>query len=216
MVLGDGLQGRLIGLQRSDAREIAARLNSRLRLSLRAPIALLDSAIARASSLGATRGASTLVGQGDTGTTMSAPSGTPFEINWHHQPATVRGATLELEPDSVTIDVLEPRHTSLFWRAITGFELLADSDDGSLVLLGIAACPWRLALRRCPPAGIAERPRSQLHIDLVCDVTDFDKEVDRIVDLGAVRLGPQRTEHFGRGQILLDPDGIVFCHNAYT
>ena len=58
--------------------------------------------------------------------------------------------------------------------------------------------------------------RSRIHLDLACAPDAFDEEVRRLINCGAVRVGPPRAETYGRNQIFLDPTGLPFCLNAYN
>ncbi len=57
--------------------------------------------------------------------------------------------------------------------------------------------------------------RSNLHLDLACDPTAFDLEIERLLDLGATRIGPRQSAHWGESQIFTAPGGSIFCLNAY-
>lgn len=57
---------------------------------------------------------------------------------------------------------------------------------------------------------------SNIHLDFVCAPGEFAAEADRLLDLGATRMGPLRTAEWGTSQIFLAPSGGVFCLNAYS
>lgn len=57
---------------------------------------------------------------------------------------------------------------------------------------------------------------SNIHLDLACDPVDFTAELERMLNLGATRIGPSRREHWGTTQIFASPGGHLFCLNAYA
>lgn len=58
--------------------------------------------------------------------------------------------------------------------------------------------------------------RSSVHLDVICDPSEFAIEADRLLDLGATRIGPLRSAAWGTSQIFAAPSGGVFCLNAYS
>ncbi len=111
--------------------------------------------------------------------------------------------------DLVTVDVPEPRAAAAFWCAALALQVIEDEDDGRWVALADPDGRRVLGLQRGParPGGV--------HLDLVCAVSEFDGEVDRLVGLGAALLRPVRIEPYGRIANLVDPDGYVFDLCAY-
>jgi shikimate kinase len=196
VVLEDRTGHRVIGLQRSDARELANRTNGRLTLDVSVPPDLIEAETIRAVSLGAIA-----VADG-----LTDPDGTPFRLVPTDQPAS--------SFDVATFDVLDPSSAAAFWIAATGLVTLESSEDH--VVVGLPGGSRLLGFRGASADSLAARTRDRIHIDLECPLDVFDDEVNRLIDLGAVRLGTKRVEHFASGQIFTDPNGVVFCQNGYT
>lgn len=55
---------------------------------------------------------------------------------------------------------------------------------------------------------------SNLHLDPVCALDEFTGEVERLHDLGATRIGPHHSVHWGESQIFAGRGGGIFCLNA--
>jgi catechol 2,3-dioxygenase-like lactoylglutathione lyase family enzyme len=197
IVLEDRSGHRVIGLQRSDERELASRAATRVVLDVVMPAGLIEAETERAVSLGATAL--------DHGFLLD-PDGARFEL--------LSGDRATSAFDIPVFFVLDPAAAAEFWCAVAGLVILEHA--GARLVVGTPTGVRLLAFHECDPDLIAQRPRARAHIDLECDLADFDSEVDRLIDLGAVRLGAKRVEHFASGQILVDPNGLVFCQNGYT
>ncbi len=205
MVLEDDSGHRVIGLQRSDPRELAARSVSRVMLDVRCADGTLAATIARAVELGANlesharSGAAMLIDPGGTRFRLRASGTEPLGVTF----------------DVATFGVLDPSASAEFWCAAAGVVQLHGHGNERAVL-GTSDGIRLVGFERASAEAIAANMRARVHIDLECLLPHFDAEVDRLIDLGAVRLGAKRVEHFAWGQILVDPDGLVFCQNAYT
>lgn len=75
----------------------------------------------------------------------------------------------------------------------------------------------RLTLDGVPVIQLVEAApvASNVHLDFVCGTEEFATEADRLLDLGATRMGPLRSAEWGTSQIFTAPGGGVFCLNAY-
>ena len=171
--------------------------------------------VQRAVALGAVAEPTRTESYGDIATLVD-PTGATFCIYGYPEGVKSDGRTSGCFLDMVTIDVLVPRTSARFWCSVAGLDVLEDEDDGRAVILGLSSGRRLIGLQRSSERDVAARPRARVHIDLETEPEMFDTEVDRLIDLGAVRISAKRTEHFGSGQLLIDPDGVVFCQNAYT
>jgi shikimate kinase len=196
LVLEDRSGHRVIGLQRSDGRELANRANGRATLEIAVPPDLIEAETIRAVSLAAVV----------TGDHLIDPDGTPFRL------VPTDGNVSSF--DVATFDVLDPERAASFWLAAAGLVTLESTTDR--VVVGTSGGVRLLGFRRTSGESLAARTRDRVHLDLECPLDAFDGEVDRLIDLGAVRLGTKRVEHFASGQIFTDPNGLVFCQNGYT
>jgi hypothetical protein len=198
IVLEDRTGHRVIGIQRSDEREVASRTATRVILDITMPEELFEAETERAISLGAT-----VVGDGYS---LADPDGNRFDF--------MAGYGSQSAFDLPVFWVLDPDEAASFWCEAAGLDVLV--QGAARLLLGTPTGQRLLAFRECEADLIAARPRARAHIDLECTLDHFDAEVDRLIDLGAVRLGAKRVEHFASGQIMVDPNGLVFCQNGYT
>jgi hypothetical protein len=107
-----------------------------------------------------------------------------------------------------TLDVLDVEQMAVFWSRVLGYRIQA-GEDGDAFLL--------------PPDDAGERPRVWLqptdhvkqaknrnHPDLVVDDNNVDREVQRLLDLGARHTDVGQTSREGF-VVLIDPEGNEFC-----
>ena len=111
--------------------------------------------------------------------------------------------------DLVTIDAADTDAIAAFWSAALDLHEVEREDGNRWIVLADVDGRRRLGVQ----SGV-QRPGS-MHLDLVCDIDDFDAELVRIVRLGAVQLGPPRIEPYGSIANLADPDGNLFDLCAY-
>jgi predicted enzyme related to lactoylglutathione lyase len=112
--------------------------------------------------------------------------------------------------DLVTIDVEHPDVAASFWTQALGLVEAEREDGDRWIALSTPDGNRRIGLQKG-----AHRPGGT-HLDLVCDLDEFDDEHRRLVTLGAVTLCPPRHEHYGAIVNLADPEGNVFDLCAYT
>ena len=101
---------------------------------------------------------------------------------------------------SITFDCKDARVLARFWSAALGRELPADATSDYAQLPGEPA--W--SFMRVPESKGA---KNRVHVDL--DTTDLAATVDRLVGLGAKRLG-DFDENGYRWTTLADPEGNEF------
>ncbi len=109
----------------------------------------------------------------------------------------------------VTIDVHDVDVQARFWSAALG--MTADQgEDGAAKLYppDHGQAPRRLIWLQ--PVSEAKREKLRLHLDLRPDDGDVEREVERLIALGATRadVGQTGGENF---TVLADPEGNEFC-----
>jgi hypothetical protein len=106
----------------------------------------------------------------------------------------------------VCIDAVDPRLVAGFWAAVLGWQVVEDGEDG----ISLAPSDRGLPALDILPVPQAKQVKNRLHLDLRADGTSFDADVDRLEDLGAVRVdigqGPDVT-----WVVFADPEGNEFC-----
>jgi catechol 2,3-dioxygenase-like lactoylglutathione lyase family enzyme len=112
--------------------------------------------------------------------------------------------------DLVTFDTPDVDRASQFWCAALDLIEVEREDVDRWLVLADAGGVRRIGLQRG-----AARPGA-VHLDLVCQVDEFDIEVARLVALGARVDGDTRREPYGTIVNLRDPDGYAFDLCAYT
>lgn len=111
--------------------------------------------------------------------------------------------------DIVTIDVERPDAAARFWKAALGLVEAEREDGDRWILLASRDGVRRIGLQR----GL-HRPGG-VHLDLVCDLDEFDDEHRRLRELGARVLAAPRHEPYGSIVNLSDPEGNAFDLCAY-
>ena len=113
--------------------------------------------------------------------------------------------------DLVTIDTPNTDALAIFWSAALGLEEVEREDiDRWIVLAQPGSALRRLGFQK------GDHRAGGVHLDLVCDVADFDDEVARLLALGATAERPPRSEPYGKIANLADPDGNLFDLNSYN
>ncbi|WET77689.1 VOC family protein [Amycolatopsis sp. QT-25] len=110
-----------------------------------------------------------------------------------------------IELGMITIDCADPRGLAAFWTKALGVEVDQDHDGEFLILHREAEHGPVLAFQRVPEPRTG---KNRVHLDFGTD--DLEKEVDRLLGLGAKKL----DEHEMPGiawTVLADPVGNEFC-----
>jgi predicted enzyme related to lactoylglutathione lyase len=112
--------------------------------------------------------------------------------------------------DLVTFDVPEPEQAAAFWRAALGLVEQQREDIDRWIVVGDPDGRRRIGLQRgdARPGGV--------HLDLVCEVDEFDTELARLMALGGRLVSPPRVESYGSIANLVDPFGYLFDLCAYV
>lgn len=104
----------------------------------------------------------------------------------------------------LTFDAYDAHATAAFWAAALGREVAPGATPDHAELLGDPATGEpRIAFDRVRDGGVV---RNALHLDLV--TADLDREAERLVRLGARRVG--RVGGTARWVALTDPEGNAF------
>jgi hypothetical protein len=101
---------------------------------------------------------------------------------------------------TVTVDCADALAVARFWSAVLDRPLPEDANSGYAQLAGQPA----LSFISVPEAKAV---KNRVHLDL--DVEDLEAEVDRLIGLGAKRLGDFDEQGF-RWTTLADPEGNEF------
>lgn len=122
--------------------------------------------------------------------------------------------------DLVTIDAAEAMVVVAFWAKALGLDVLQSEDDGRWTVLGSDGHRV-LGVQRIDgllpaPTSWSGSDKARIHLDLACEVADFDSEVARLLLLGARRLRDDRRESYGMIATLADPEGNIFDLCAYV
>ncbi len=105
--------------------------------------------------------------------------------------------------DEVVIDCAEPATLARFWARVFGVEPVVSNEQWAYVDVPGATT---VAFQKVPePKAIKNR----LHLDVLVD--DIPAEADRLLGLGAARVGDVHDDAPGQFQVMLDPEGNEFC-----
>jgi catechol 2,3-dioxygenase-like lactoylglutathione lyase family enzyme len=111
----------------------------------------------------------------------------------------------------VVLGITDVQRAAAFWAQALGYEVRSDGFGGwATVLQPPDGAPGaRIALQRSETAP-PDHPR--LHLDLhVADTAEQQAEVERLVSLGASRVGWDSYPDDPDFVVLADPDGNRFC-----
>jgi predicted enzyme related to lactoylglutathione lyase len=112
--------------------------------------------------------------------------------------------------DLVTIDVADPARMSAFWRQALDLIETEREDGDRWVVLSSRDGVRRIGLQRGTPGP------GTVHLDLACTLGQFDRQLARLVALGATVVAAPRREPYGSIVNLADPEGNAFDLCAYT
>jgi catechol 2,3-dioxygenase-like lactoylglutathione lyase family enzyme len=114
---------------------------------------------------------------------------------------TVRGL------DEIVIDCTDPPALAHFWAAVFGVEPVVHDDRWAYI---DAPGSTTIAFQRVPEPKTG---KNRLHLDVRVD--DIEAVAERLLGLGAARVGSVRPDALGEFQVMLDPEGNEFsvvCH----
>jgi len=107
-----------------------------------------------------------------------------------------------------TLDVLDVERMALFWSQVLGYGI-EPGDDGDAHLRPPEGAVGRLSVWLQPTDRI-KADKNRDHPDLLVDDNDVDREVERLLALGATRADVGQTGREGF-VVLADPEGNEFC-----
>ena len=114
----------------------------------------------------------------------------------------------------LSIDCHQPRRLAEFWSAVLGYRIIDEGDDIAEIAsweptvesVRAGVVPPTLVFAKVPEGKTV---KNRLHIDVSPIDTEQDKEVERLIDLGASPVD------IGQGEqtwvVLADPEGNEFC-----
>ena len=106
----------------------------------------------------------------------------------------------------ICIDSNDPRPLAEFWSEVLGWDVVEDSDEG----VSLAPPGGGLPTLDILPVPEQKQAKNRLHLDLRADRNTFDDELDRLEDLGAVRVDVGQSPEV-TWVVLADPQGNEFC-----
>jgi hypothetical protein len=109
----------------------------------------------------------------------------------------------------LTIDVQDIDSMSRFWSEALGM-IVDVGDDGACKLYPPEDAPkWKQTIW-LQPVEEPKRDKVRVHLDLRPEEGGVEREVDRLIDLGAARADIGQTGEEGF-TVLADPEGNEFC-----
>jgi predicted enzyme related to lactoylglutathione lyase len=109
-----------------------------------------------------------------------------------------------------TLDVHDTARMADFWSQALGFDVAA-GDDGCATLYAAGAHGTEPPISVWLQATSADKVgKNRCHPDLVASDGDVDREVERLLGLGASRVDIGQTDEEGL-VVLADPEGNEFC-----
>jgi len=107
---------------------------------------------------------------------------------------------------AIAIDAVQPRVVADFWCSVLGWRVV-DEEDG---VVSIASADGSWPTIDVAPVREGKTVKNRLHLDLRADGVPTGDELERLLDLGARRVG------VGQGAdatwvVLSDPEGNEFC-----
>ena len=109
----------------------------------------------------------------------------------------------------VTVDAHDPPVLAEFWSAALGYRIEAGDDGCAKLYPPDDAAPEAVTIWLQSVTG-PKSGKNRVHLDLNAEDGDVDREVARLLGLGASRVdvGQQDTDPF---VVLADPEGNEFC-----
>jgi hypothetical protein len=107
----------------------------------------------------------------------------------------------------IAIDAVNPRLVADFWCEVLGWQVVEEEAQG-VISIAPAGLAW-------PTIDVARVPegktvKNRVHLDLRADGTSTSAELQRLLDLGAVRTDVGQDPD-STWVVLSDPEGNEFC-----
>ena len=106
----------------------------------------------------------------------------------------------------LVIDSNDPMPLAQFWMAVLGGEIEPANLDENWVGLKNVPVLGYVGIQRVPEA---KSVKNRVHIDI--EVDDIPAAVDKVLEIGARRVGDIVDETTNLMQVMLDPEGNEFC-----
>ena len=110
----------------------------------------------------------------------------------------------------LVVDSRDPEALAAFWAAVLDYRVLGREDDGSVEIGPEAGFGGPAPTLTFGPVDDPTPGKRRLHIDLNATDRDQDAELERLLELGAVRADVGQTGDEG-WHVLADPEGNEFC-----
>jgi hypothetical protein len=107
----------------------------------------------------------------------------------------------------IAIDAIRPQLIAHFWCAVLDWQVV-DEEAGGGLTIAAADRSWPMIDVFAVPEG--KKVKNRLHLDLRADGVSLSEELDRLLALGARRVGGGRPSNASR-IVLADPEGNEFC-----
>lgn len=105
----------------------------------------------------------------------------------------------------LVIDCHDPHRLAVFWRAILGYPIVDEDDEGTLLKAPEGRGP-DLLFQKIPEG---KSVKNRLHIDVSPTDRDQEAEIERVLALGAKRVDISQGNV--TWEVLADPEGNEFC-----
>ena len=126
------------------------------------------------------------------------PTGTLTRVGFCHAVA------MSLVWYGTVVDCRDPEAVAGFWCAALDYQVIYRDAREVVIARGARSAPHLVFVR----APGAKRGRNRLHLDL--DPDDRDAEIERLLGLGATRIGVRQPSD-ATSIVLADPEGNEFC-----
>ncbi len=109
---------------------------------------------------------------------------------------------------SLVLDCAAPSVLADFWAPALGYQRVGETPNGQYLKLspaGGSSGPTLLLQK----VGELKTTKNRMHLDI--HVADVEAEVQRLIQIGAVRVGGPYEEHGTTWVVLADPEGNELC-----
>src|SRR6476661_10968319 len=110
----------------------------------------------------------------------------------------------------LVVDCRDPEALAAFWAAVLDYGVLSRDDDGAVEIGPAVGFGGPAPTLVFAPVAEPTSGKVRLHIDVNPTDRDQDDELQRLLDLGAVRADVGQSGDEG-WHVLADPEGNEFC-----
>lgn len=110
----------------------------------------------------------------------------------------------------LVVDCRDPEKLAKFWCAVLGYVRLGEEDDGAIEIGPAVGFGGPAPTLLFSPSAEPKTAKLRVHLDLNPTDRDQDKELKRLLELGAqpADVGQRGAESW---HVLADPEGNEFC-----